>query len=293
MTLFSKQSGVAGLTAAFGVLALVFVQGQAKPMCDPDNGGLKLPAGFCALVVADNLGPARHMAVAPNGDLYVALQTSGGRGQPQTGGGAVALRDANGDGRFEVKEPFGSGSTTGIALRNGYVYLAHPTDGRTDADDRRPAEADWHRGDDRDRPARRAAARGQGHRVRRQRLALHQRGRAVERLPESRSPPWRERAGSVSAAREARRHLEVRREQSRTRRRSTAARASRPACVRCRRSPGTTVRCTSRCTTAISSTCSGPDVHREGQRRAPGGAVVSRGAGLGFRLAVLLLRLRV
>ena len=52
--------------------------------------------------------------------------TSGGRGQPETGGGAVALRDANGDGRFEVKEPFGSGSTTGIALRNGYVYLAHP-----------------------------------------------------------------------------------------------------------------------------------------------------------------------
>ena len=56
-----------------------------------------------------------------------ALQTSGGRGQPQTGGGAVALRDANGDGRFEVKERFGIGSTTGIALRNGYVYLAHPT----------------------------------------------------------------------------------------------------------------------------------------------------------------------
>jgi glucose/arabinose dehydrogenase len=96
-------------------------------MCDPDNGGLKLPAGFCALVVADGLGPARHMAVAPNGDLYVALMTGGGRGQPQTGGGAVALRDANGDGRFEVKEPFGGGSTTGIALRNGYVYLAHPT----------------------------------------------------------------------------------------------------------------------------------------------------------------------
>jgi hypothetical protein len=118
---FNKRAGVAGLTLVFGVLALVLVQGQAKPMCDPDNGGLKLPMGFCALVVADNLGVARHMAVAPNGDLYVALQTSGGRGAPEAGGGAVALRDANGDGRFEVKEPFGSGSTTGIALRNGYV----------------------------------------------------------------------------------------------------------------------------------------------------------------------------
>src|SRR4029450_5537835 len=126
MTFLSRHSGMAGLTGLFGVLALVLVQGQAKPMCDPDNGGLKLPTGFCALVVADNLGVARQMVAAPNGDLYVALQTSGGRGQPADGGGAVALRDANGDGRFEMKEPFGSGRTTGIARRNGYSYLAHP-----------------------------------------------------------------------------------------------------------------------------------------------------------------------
>ena len=43
---FNKRSGVAGLTLVFGVLALVLVQGQAKPMCDPDNGGLKLPDGL-------------------------------------------------------------------------------------------------------------------------------------------------------------------------------------------------------------------------------------------------------
>jgi glucose/arabinose dehydrogenase len=117
---------IVGAVAALGFWVAAS-NGQTRPMCDPDNGGITLPPGFCALVAADNLGPARHMAVAPNGDLYVALMTSGGRGQPQTGGGAVALRDANGDGRFEIKEPFGSGSTTGIALRNGYVYLAHPT----------------------------------------------------------------------------------------------------------------------------------------------------------------------
>ena len=34
------------------------------PACDPDNGGIKLPAGFCALVAADGLGTARHMVVA-------------------------------------------------------------------------------------------------------------------------------------------------------------------------------------------------------------------------------------
>ncbi len=47
----------------------------AAPACDPDNGGITLPAGFCALVAADGLGAARHIVVAPNGDLYVALQS--------------------------------------------------------------------------------------------------------------------------------------------------------------------------------------------------------------------------
>ena len=47
----------------------------ATPACDSGNGGLTLPAGFCALVVADGLGPARHAVAAPNGDLYVAEVT--------------------------------------------------------------------------------------------------------------------------------------------------------------------------------------------------------------------------
>ena len=70
----------------------------AAPSCDPDNGGITLPAGFCALVVADGLGEARHLAVAPNGDVYVALMRGrGGRGQAGPGG-VVALRDGDGDG---------------------------------------------------------------------------------------------------------------------------------------------------------------------------------------------------
>jgi glucose/arabinose dehydrogenase len=109
------------------VAGLSNLSGQSKPNCDADNGGIRLLPGFCAQVVADGLGVARHMAAAGNGDLYVALQTAGGRGNvPETGGGVVALRDANGDGRFEVVEKFGAGSTTGIGIRNGYLYLAHP-----------------------------------------------------------------------------------------------------------------------------------------------------------------------
>ena len=65
------MAGVAVSAAAF--LGLTAETAAAAPACDPNNGGITLPKGFCALVVAENLGAARHAWVAPNGDLYVAL----------------------------------------------------------------------------------------------------------------------------------------------------------------------------------------------------------------------------
>src|SRR5438270_5386186 len=63
---------------------------------DKDNGGLKLPKGFGALVVADNLGQARHLAVNSNGDIYVKLN------RLKNGRGIVRLHDQNGDGKADV-----------------------------------------------------------------------------------------------------------------------------------------------------------------------------------------------
>ena len=66
--------GSIALAAACAAAALILssVRGAAAPpACDPDSGGLKLPQGFCALVVADELGAARHLTVGANGDLYV------------------------------------------------------------------------------------------------------------------------------------------------------------------------------------------------------------------------------
>ena len=90
----------------------------AKLAADPDDGGITLPEGFRAVVVADALkngdttGAIRFLAVAANGDVYV-----------KTGlGGIIALRDTNGDGRADVKETFGEGGGSGIALRDGYLY---------------------------------------------------------------------------------------------------------------------------------------------------------------------------
>ncbi len=113
------------LRSAFCVLLAVgsaLLARAALPTPDPDNGGLELPAGFRALVVADNLiagrkvgndgDQLRFLAVAPNGDLYAKTFR----------GGIIALRDNDGDGRFEEKHEFGSGGGTGIALHGDWLY---------------------------------------------------------------------------------------------------------------------------------------------------------------------------
>jgi glucose/arabinose dehydrogenase len=92
------------------------------PQCDPNNGGITLPAGFCATVFADNLGVARHMAVASNGDVYVALQSL------HDGAGIVVLRDSNGDGHADVVKYFGESGGTGIGIHDGYLYFATNTE---------------------------------------------------------------------------------------------------------------------------------------------------------------------
>jgi glucose/arabinose dehydrogenase len=95
------------------------VQEQAsRPTCDSDNGGITLPEGFCAVVVADSLGPVRHIAVAPNGDVFAAI-----RNTRDTRGGVVALRDNTGDGRADVRERFGDNGGSGIALRGSELFL--------------------------------------------------------------------------------------------------------------------------------------------------------------------------
>ncbi len=112
---YKKVFTIAILTGAAAMLvSRSSTRAAGTVACDANNGGLTLPAGFCAAVVANNLGEARHAAAAPNGDLYVALMN----------GGVAALHDADGDGRFEVTEKFGEGSITGIELHNGYLYVA-------------------------------------------------------------------------------------------------------------------------------------------------------------------------
>ena len=94
--------------------------------CAPNNDGLTLPDGFCAEVVADSVGPARHLAVRENGDLYVALREVQREATQSEGEGAlVALRDTTGDGRADVIRYFGGDAGgTGMHLRDGYLYAS-------------------------------------------------------------------------------------------------------------------------------------------------------------------------
>ena len=97
------------------------VASAPAPACG--SAGLTLPAGFCATIFADSIGGARHLVVAPNGDVFVALQQAR-RGSAVEGvpPGVMALRDTNRDGVADVKERFGSAGNTGIALHGNFLY---------------------------------------------------------------------------------------------------------------------------------------------------------------------------
>jgi len=87
--------------------------GMRPPGC---TAGLQLPEGFCATVFADGIRGARHLVVAPNGDVFINVQ-----GDAATAG-VVALRDTNRDGVADVRQRFGSGGGSGIALDGNTLY---------------------------------------------------------------------------------------------------------------------------------------------------------------------------
>lgn len=89
-------------------------QHSDRPVCAAGNGGLALPSGLCAVVVAKGLGRVRHLVVAPNGDVFANID----------GRGIVALRDTSGDGVADIIRQFGNSGGTGIALSSHYLYYS-------------------------------------------------------------------------------------------------------------------------------------------------------------------------
>lgn len=83
----------------------------------PADATLRLPPGFAFNAFADGLGEARWLTVAANGDVLLA-ESSEGR--------IVVLRDADGDGRAELRSVFVDGLRRphGMAIRPDGLYVA-------------------------------------------------------------------------------------------------------------------------------------------------------------------------
>jgi glucose/arabinose dehydrogenase len=85
----------------------------------PEDSALKLPSGFTAQVFADDLGSARHIAVTPQGNVYVKL------GKLNSGNGIILLQDLDKDGKAEEKRiAFGTFAGTGLAIKGNYLYAS-------------------------------------------------------------------------------------------------------------------------------------------------------------------------
>jgi glucose/arabinose dehydrogenase len=85
------------------------------------SDSLKLPEGFSASTLVEGFGGSRHIAVAPNGAVFVKLA------ELHKGKGIYRLMDTNGDGKADKEFGFGDYTGTGIALGNGYLYASTDT----------------------------------------------------------------------------------------------------------------------------------------------------------------------
>ncbi|MGN6803062.1 MAG: PQQ-dependent sugar dehydrogenase [Ginsengibacter sp.] len=79
---------------------------------------LKLSEGFSVTIIADSLGPLRHMAINNNGDIYVTLSFL------KDGNGIYFLSDTDHNGTIDIKTGFAHYPGTGIRIKNGYLYSA-------------------------------------------------------------------------------------------------------------------------------------------------------------------------
>jgi len=85
-TLACASTSTSSTTSTSIGVGATTLAGGARVACATALVGITLPPGFCATVFADSLGPARHMAVAPNGDVFVAI---GNRADPRRRCGAA------------------------------------------------------------------------------------------------------------------------------------------------------------------------------------------------------------
>jgi glucose/arabinose dehydrogenase len=86
----------------------------------PEGHHLTVPSGFRVNLFADHLQFVRFMALAPNGDVFLA--------EPVRNSGVITiLRDADNDGVAETRETFATGLNRpfGLAFWKNYLYVGN------------------------------------------------------------------------------------------------------------------------------------------------------------------------
>lgn len=124
--MLKKYSAILGLSLLFlinhSLPSMGQLRGNSKLSFAEDNDALQLPAGFQVVIVAKNIGAARHIAVNNNGDIYISLNAR------HDGGSIAAIRVNPHTGKSEEIRYFGeTGRGTGIAIHNGYLYFGSDT----------------------------------------------------------------------------------------------------------------------------------------------------------------------
>lgn len=113
------------LIPSLGFLMMIIVSSCNNTENAPGSGtaaagdsSITVPDGFTAVVFADSLGKARHIAVNGNGDVFVKLDGL------HNGHGIIRLKDTNNDGVSDQQTGFGNYKGTGIYIRNEYLYAS-------------------------------------------------------------------------------------------------------------------------------------------------------------------------
>ena len=110
-TIFSCGSGIGNAGSNEKADSL-----NTKDNSKANTSGLILPKGFTATIIADKIGNARHIAVAPNGNIYVKLES------PKNGKGIIFLQKTS-DNKY-IQKGFGNYGGTGIAIKDDYLYAS-------------------------------------------------------------------------------------------------------------------------------------------------------------------------
>jgi glucose/arabinose dehydrogenase len=92
---------------------------SALPALAQEPDGLTLPPGFHASVVAEGLGPLRHLAFRSNGDLYASTG-----GENSKGDGLIAIRLGRSHTAEKVDHFSSVSGGTGIRFYHGRLYAA-------------------------------------------------------------------------------------------------------------------------------------------------------------------------